>query len=788
MIRKGRGSVKQLAATLFARGDLYANAGKPTVDAEEGIATQKKIQQIRAQQYPEYAREIALQLNLKVADQAWKIKGRVDGVFHDGQQLVVEEFKTCREFPLSPEPIDQGQCLLYAMLLTQKDPEQALKLPAEWVAELQSPTAQIISRLIYIDADTLAEKRFDQLHAVATYREFLAFTSLVLQARWQRHKARISSRDQWKRNLPFPMPTFRAGQQAVARRVYQALSRDDHLLLEAPTGSGKSLAVLYPGIRALQAEAQLFFLTSRNLGAAAALQAAKQIAPTAKANLSVVEITAKEKICPVPGMPCNADCDYAHGYFDRVGEAVNHALAEGIVTRAVVADLAEQHKVCPFELSLDVSQWADLIIGDYNYIFDPVVRLNRFTNHSSLHLLIDEAHQLTPRLQDMLKVELRRGDLRRSVQQADPLIDKRLASIDRVFAKLRRTYGIGEHPVPDFNSLERAIKKFVEVIAETHRDLTSSPELRHFFHACVRWQRAQQWVEEETFARIVEITQHTVNVRQVCLDVAPWFDHVTAAHGACVRFSATLTPLQVYQKLHGLTADNAERGSSPFDPSQSKILIVRDIPTYYQQRSRSLAKLAQLLCSIASLRPGRYLVALPSYAYLEQLAEALKTDTQVLQQRSGMQGTELDALMQAFTHSSEAFLLVVMGGALGESVDFVGIRLQGVFVVGLGLPPPSLERDLTAEYFEQKENNGWGQRIAYTQPALSKIQQAAGRLIRDPGDRGVICLIDPRFASPEIKSFLPAHWQPIITTAQGAVDEAASFWHQATLEKISSDI
>jgi Rad3-related DNA helicase len=250
----------------------------------------------------------------------------------------------------------------------------------------------------------------------------------------------------------------------------------------------------------------------------------------------------------------------------------------------------------------------------------------------------------------------------------------------------------------------------------------------------------------------------------------------------------------LYQRLHGLDHQPVERARSPFNKEQTRVLIVDDVSTYFKQRQRSLPRLTELLRSLMMCKPGRYLIALPSYAYLQSVAAACSAvGLEVLQQTPAQSNTETQALMNALHATPAALLFVVMGGSMGESLDFADVKLNGVVMVGVGLPPRSLTRDLVADYFTlESADPSLGQVVAYMQPALVKVVQAAGRLIRGPQDRGVICLIDPRFCDPAARQFFPEHWTPERVHAADVVTRVEAFWQQApkqmTPEGIASKV
>jgi Rad3-related DNA helicase len=306
--------------------------------------------------------------------------------------------------------------------------------------------------------------------------------------------------------------------------------------------------------------------------------------------------------------------------------------------------------------------------------------------------------------------------------------------------------------------------------------------------AASRWLRSEQWVSETEFVHIIHSENSEVRVSRVCLDPGPYLQQIFAGHCAVVRFSGTVTPLPLYQRLHGQAAAVGERAQNPFQAEQAAVMVIRDIDTYFNQRDASLPKLVRFLVDLLEAKSGRYLVALPSFSYLSKLVNALAAvDVVTLAQTPGQDQVRSGELLDQLRSLDTGIICIVMGGVLAESVDFSGISLQGVVMVGLGLPPPTLERDLMAQFFEQAEGPGWGQMVAYTQPALVKNLQAAGRLIRSPEDFGVICLVDPRFSAPHVQRFFPVHWHPRIIAAADVQQHVKQFW-QTTADHKESDL
>lgn len=764
MIR-GDLSARNLAEFVCRRGDLYAPRQGRQVDADEGVACQKLVQKQRLEIYSEYQCEVALTTEFVCGGQSRKLSGRADGIYLDGDVVVIEEFKACGELPDEADPVDFGQAQVYAGLVVATAPQpQAIY--------------GLRVRVVYVHADSLAEACFEQDVSTDQAAAGLALMLLCYTTRVERHLARVAERISWATQLAFPLPNYRPSQQAIARRVYKALKQGENLLLEAPTGSGKSLGVLFPAVKALEPEQQLFFLTSRNAGARAALSAVVQLDPQHE-SLCALELTAKQKICPVQGMPCDPNlCELASGYFDRIGAAVNELLEHRLMDRAAIEQVAAAYQVCPFELSLDAALWADLVCGDYNYIFDPVVRLQRFSGHDGLHLLVDEAHQLSPRARDMLAVGLQRSWLKQAKKTSHVAMAKRVASLDRALMALRRGYGEGQHHGVAVDAVCGACSRLLEVAAEQELELEDHPELVELYLAVWRWQRSDSWLTADEFEHVLDVQGRDVVLRRICLDPARYLRSIYDEHGSVVRFSATVSPLPLYQRLHGLSdCGSSERAGSPFRREQALVMVVPDIPTYFTQRARTLPHLVSLVTQLVAAQPGRYLVACPSYAYLQALSDLREPGWgDVFIQQRAATPVETEDLITQFAAVERGVLFVVMGGVLGESVDFSTFSLKGTIMVGLGLPPPSQERNLIEAYFNQDQGDGWGRLVAYTQPALVKNIQAAGRLIRSERDVGVICLVDPRFTSSEVQRFFPAHWHPEVTRAEDVTARVTQFW------------
>ncbi len=765
---KDRLSVRFLAEFVHRRGDLHARLDG-RARAEEGIQAQRKLQRGRG---PGYERERRVTLERDVGGRPHLISGRVDGVDLAGR--VIEEYKTTRADPdLAHQMLGSAhwaQARLYAGMLVDE-----LDCP---------PDSQWTVRLVYCHPDSLATRVFEEQRSG---RELAAFVDETLDgyAGWVAMQlAHERHRDEAIEGRDFPFPSYRPHQQAVARRVYRAFRDREQLLLEAPTGSGKSMALMFPAAKALAAtdHEKIFYLTSRSTGAAAALDACQLLDPE-ETYLRRVHIVARERACPVEGMPCDpALCEYADGYYDRIHGALAELLEQPVMDAPRVADVAEAHRVCPHELSLDAAVWADVLVGDYNYVFDPMVRLQRFAEDASIALLVDEAHQLSTRARAMLSLEVTRAAVKQARQEAPPeAVLRRVLSVERKLAEVASAQRrAGDACVPRPDALVRAMGRLVDEVAGTDVDLAAYPATRSLLLTCYRWVRGDAWYDEACCVHLGEPLDGDYRVRRVHLDPAAYLKDVLDGYGGHVRFSGTVSPLPLYQRLHGTPGAPAERAGSPFDPEQLEVVVVDDVPTYWSARTRSLQRLAELVETVVGANPGHYLIALPSFAYLDDLASALANRASLANlavQARGMSSEERDQFLGRFRPGSPPCVgLVVMGGIFAESVDF-SARLAGVICVGVGLPPPEPDRDQLQAHFAGAGEDGVA--LAYQQPAMINVLQMAGRLLRDPDDRGVLCLVDDRFKDPAFARFFPAHWHARAVRAGEVADRLEKFWRGA---------
>ena len=850
--------VRELAAFVHRRGDLHYRYDRATT-AVEGIGAQRRAQRGRPESY---RREAPAEATLTRHGVALTVRGRIDGF--DPEAGLIEEFKTTRS------DIERLHAHLGHVHLAQ------LRLYAGLVGGERESWRL---RLAYLRPDDGSSWHVEETVTREAAADYLARTVEAYASWLAGREAHTARRDAILGDLAFPFDEFRDHQRRMARGAFRAFRDAGQLLVEAPTGSGKTVSMLYSALRAMGAGRvdRAVFLTARGTGQRAAEDAlarcgagkspqpgsarglplarespqpgsardlrsrrsfrfAKTPAPgypwqekspqpgsargypsqekspqpgstrglplagespqpgSARGNpsqeessarghpsqenpVSAVTVTAKDRICFQPGTPCDpAHCEYARGYFDRMPAAREALLGRGLVARECVEAVAREHAVCPFELSLDAAAWTDVVICDYNYVFDPVVRLRRLVTHASgrAGLLVDEAHQLAARTSEMLSVSMERRACRSALEDAPAGLQGRIRSVDRALLNLRRTEEDG--PIARPAALLRALERLLAAAAEV--DLAASPAARTFLGDGYRFVAGAGWFDETDYRYLLATEGRDITVRMTCLSPAAHIaDVLDGFHGA-VRFSGTLSPPALFQALHGQSeAARSGRVDAGFPEEALGVFVVPDVSTYYRDRARTLDALVGVVCAVTEAAPGNYLVALPSFAYVDLLAPALAAVSpfRVAAQRPGMLDAERARFLEELSGQDAPCIgAVVMGGVFAESVDFDGGALRGVIVVGPGLPPPSTERELVTERFGDD-----GFTVAYLQPAMAKVVQAAGRAVRGPADRGVVVLVDPRFTEARCQAFFPGHWRPERVRAAAVGAAVAAFWGDA---------
>lgn len=603
----------------------------------------------------------------------------------------------------------------------------------------------------------------------------------------------------------FPYASAREGQTELMETVYAVIAHGRRLYACAPTGTGKTMSVLYPAVRALGAgkTEKVFYLTSKNTTAEAASSALRRLYACG-ADVRGLLLTAREALCPRRRVCRNGEvCDLSPTAPTREDDAVRELLDARlpVVTREEVLAAAERHRVCPTELMLRYSLYCDVIIGDYNYLFDPAVALRRYFDEGGNYtFLIDEAHNLVERARAIGHTEMSLAYLARltaAVRGQKPL-EEAVGAYRTFYEEMMKRALHGEvreekdghrtafaalHEMPEGYLMETAALAYT--LLDAYR--TARGEVRARLKPFV-------WELKRTADNLAAYDEHGIvflrlsegdlTAETVLLDPAAAIDRRLSLGRSAVLFSATLSPLSYYRTvLGGRPGDRELELPSPFDAGHLAVAVMDRISTRYLERETTVRAVVRAILTAVKAKPGNYMVFCPSYAYLMRLSEALKKAVpalDVLTQKPHMSAAERAAFLDRFDANAKRALIgfCVMGGIYSEGIDLVGRRLVGAVVVGVGLPGVSDEREAIAAYFDEKEEEGRG--YAYVYPGMNRVLQAAGRVIRSEEDRGTVILIDDRFASPEYRRLLPAHWHGLhfVGDTAGLAHLLGQFWRE----------
>lgn len=762
-------SVGELVEQTVRGGDINFRFQSRSSSAE-GIKGHQRLQKSRGK---DYLAEKSISFEIAKGDITLEVNGRVDGYYPDADPLVVEEIKTLRadpgELPENLQAVHWAQARVYA-----------------WALARDTDHTRVAVRLCYLQLDDDTEHRIEREETVESLGVF--FESLV-----NRYLERLRQLHRWRRqrdasiaDLGFPHGDYRPGQREMAVSVYRALGYDRQLVIQAPTGIGKTVAAIFPAVKAL-AEKQhekLFYVTARTSGQQ---MAEKTVAKLKEGGLALrdITLTAKEKICFNPGSPCDPDhCEYAKGYYDRLPEAIDATLKDNrSLTRPRIEEQAALFQVCPFELSLDLSRWSDLVICDYNYVFDPAAYLRRYFDEpdGNYGLLIDESHNLVDRGRDMFSAEVLKGsflDVRHQVKSALPLVAKRLARVNAEILALKRTVvedleskgymAWNEVPV----NVVRAMRDFCAAAEDWLKLNEAAPfqeTLLNLYFDCLRFIRTADLFDDNFACLLMDnrmgrhgLKGKDLTLKLYCVDPAPLLRQALGRVRATVGFSATMTPQTYFQSLLGLDEDaDWYRLASPFASEHLGVFVAGHISTAYRHRQASQDQLVDLIARTVACKSGNYLVFFSSYAYLQTVYETFDArcpDIRTIAQRAGMSDLDRENFLAQFDDEPDETLVgfAVMGGAFGEGIDLQGTRLIGVIIAGVGLPQIGIERDLIRDYFDA---SGQGFEFAYQYPGMNRVLQTAGRVIRGESDRGIVCLVDTRFAQSRYRALYPPEWQ-----------------------------
>ncbi|MBP3609276.1 MAG: ATP-dependent DNA helicase [Lachnospiraceae bacterium] len=802
-------SVRNLVEFILRSGDIDNTRGYKDPDAmQEGSRIHRKIQKSMPSGY---AAEVMLKMEVPLRNSGKEllltVEGRADGVWlREGEEpeILIDEIKSMyRDLShiKEPVPVHTAQAKCYAYIYAE-----------------QHELEKIGIQMTYCNIETEAVKRFEEVFTKEELKTW--FFNLVKEYSkwlfWQRDWA--EQRNESIKALQFPFE-YRPGQKEFVTGVYRSILREKKLFVEAPTGVGKTISTVFPAVKAMGEglSSKVFYLTAKTIARTVAEDTFAMLAEKG-VRFRFVTITSKEKICILEKPECNpVSCPRAKGHLDRVNDAVFDMLtSEETITRGLIEQYAEKHLVCPFEMCLDVSTWADAVVCDYNYVFDPAVSLKRFfaeEKKQDFIFLIDEAHNLVERAREMYSAELVKEDFllaKRLIKGKSRKMEKQLEACNAALLRLKReceSFQVWENVGDFIIPLLRLSAEYEDFLQEAVLDAEAKEAVLSLYFAVRQFLSVYEVMGEEYRIYSDYTESGDFRLKLLCMEPAKQLKERMAKGRSAVLFSATLLPMNYYkEQLGGETEDYAIYVPSPFDTKKRLLMIGRDVSTKYTRRNREeYEKIALYLDYFVSAKLGNYFVFFPSYQMMEKTVELVTEllgwklaeltveeaeeaaaqmgtageGVQLLVQRSGMTEAEKEQFLEAFSERPDQRTVgfCVMGGIFGEGIDLKKDRLIGTVVVGTGLPMVCDERELFRFYFDEK--NGRGFDYAYLYPGMNKVMQSAGRVIRTTEDTGAVLLLDERFLTGSYQNLFPREWFPYETvTASSMKRTLQNFWEK----------
>lgn len=781
-------SVRDLVEFGARTGDLFfESGGGPT--SLEGIAGHRQLQASRAEHWQS---ELSLKQTILAEGCSVTLQGRVDLVNARASPVIIEEIKTTYLAPgrIANEKMQLywAQAKVYAYLYHLQNP--ATGNSGQY--EVHISLFNILTQEVHTEKQAIT---VDELH------EF-THSLLIIYLQWyklvfeQRTRVRSSARE-----LEFPYARYRPGQHHFAQGVYRTIRDQQQLLVEAPTGTGKTVSTLFPAVKAIGEgiAKQIVYLTAKT---PAQVNAQNTLTLLRDKGLSMdfLVLSARDRICPCRQtenpdseklLTPDGRCCRTIGFYDRLAQARVESFKVQQLTQATLQTIADEFQLCPFALALHLLPWMSAVICDFNYFFDPLVKLKTFENETVERiLLIDEIHNLPDRARDMFSAVLSTGqltDIGRHLGRANRKVKQVANRLSRKLLVLTES-SISLNRLPeDVLTLTAELIQAIAATDDSHSvdlfDKTTDQhkekirELFRFYLISQIHGDAHRILVHSSGNEKSKYTSVTLR----CLDAAPYLTGGYKNARALIGFSATLKPTEFYRKLLGFNKESQCVTLPPAFPPENQLVVRCDyIDTRWRQREFSRVELIGLIANIFRIKSGKYLVFFPSYDYLNQVYDEFigaVSDIPVVRQESGSTDEQRMAFLANFFNSDKPALgFAILGGIFAEGIDYLADALHGAIIVGTGMPQPTHEQKLIQTYFGDLGLNGF--QYAYQFPGFTRVQQTAGRVIRSETDKGIIVLVDPRFRLPEYRRLMPAHWKVAGCGSEAEVEyELERFWN-----------
>lgn len=750
-------SVRGIIEYVFKNGSLddrFVSRGR----ALEGTLAHSKMQKDNALLYEQYEKEVKLQYEFEKDNLALLVEGRADGIIIENNNVIIEEIKsTYKELIYIEEDYNAlhwAQVKFYGYIYCCNNKIDTITI-----------------RLSYFNLNSNEVRSFDKVFKLEELEKFVyTIIDNYLEVISLKEELKLSRNESIKL-LEFPFEKYRKGQRELAVNCYNTIRNQGIIFAQAPTGIGKTISTIFPAIKSIGAEMaeKVIYLTAKTITRTVAEDAYIKLFERGL-NFKVVTITAKEKMCLNNEVKCNPDdCIYAKDYFTKINTVIKNIIKEdNIFFKNKIIEYAKEYEVCPFELSLDLSDWCDGIICDYNYAFDPRVRLRRIfedKNEENI-LLIDEAHNLVNRAREMYSCKLDKDKIMpviKALKGKVPNLHKISNLINKEFIEIRR-----ELEEVNCSILYKNIK-YIELIkllrvfiseAEGYlvrnKGISGYDDVLEFYYDARSFISLNELYSDE-YTTILRREKNNLEIKIFCIDPSKNLRKILTTSKSSIIFSATLSPIKYYVDLIGGDDESFRvRFGSPFN-EENLLTYTYTLDMRYVNREKNIDILCKVINKFIEDRVGNYIAFMPSFQYLEKIYNKyveLYGEKNVISQKENMNEEDKEEFLNNFKKKDNILGFAVVGGMFSEGIDLPGNMLIGAIIVGVGFPMVSIENNIIAEYFNKS-----GFDYAYTYPGINKILQSAGRVIRTENDKGRILFIDSRYKSPKYKMMLPKEWK-----------------------------
>ncbi len=750
-------SVHQLVDFLLRTGDIDNRVFNRS-SMTEGSRLHSVYQ---AKQSSNYLAEFPLKMSFNVDEVNIVLEGRADGIIKRSEtEYIIDEIKTTVEdlqiFHDDNLEWHLGQAKCYAYMFAKQTNLEYIGIKLTYIRQGKEKEQ-------LIDSYTFNILELEQF-IVKLLNEYLAFYNIIFN--------KIAKRNESIEALKFPFNKFRQGQRDLAKYTYAMAKKRGRLFAEAPTGIGKTISTVFPFVKALKDDdnSKIFYLTAKTSGREAAHQAVKLLKENGL-SLGDIMITAKDKICFCKGQACNPEeCPYAKGYYNKIQTVLRYAILNyDDFDLQTITQLAYENQICPFELELDLSLFMDVIICDYNYVFDPISYMKRYFDEdtSSFLVLVDEAHNLVDRSRDMYSASL---SYKQFLEARKSVCHSKLHKLKLAMSKMSKMFKEylvnpkdGNYILDEFYDYTyKTISSFITTMQDINKNENKemSKELLEFYLEVNRFSKILEFYNDH-FICYYEISKDELILHVSCLDASSFLHSSLRRLRGSVLFSATLSPIEYYVDMLGGKKEDAQLIlPSPFPVDNLKIIIAPKVSIRYKNRDSSYQQVADYIKAFVKNKVGNYFIFLPSYEYLTNLMPYIDMDdVDVYEQDRGMSDEDKEQFLTNFKPHPERTTLgfVIVGGAFGEGIDLVSDRLIGAIIVGIGMPKINFVSDQIMKYYDAREQSGYN--YAYLNPGMNKVMQALGRVIRSETDRGAVLLIDERYLTNDYRDLFKSEWR-----------------------------